>query len=122
MFQIVFNTISAAELSKFDTLAQLDLLDQFKVTQEVLSEGSDERFDKIERDGVNLYRFRSDDYRVYFEVEDEKVVVHRVLNKGTFSDFLYRSGLPMSPEDSELYQSKHFWNLIEEAKAAKDPS
>ena len=37
MFQIVFNAISAAELSQLDTLAQLDILDQFQVNQEVLA-------------------------------------------------------------------------------------
>ena len=46
MFQIIFNKLSASELSKLDTLTQLDLLDQFQVTAEVL-DGVDERFGKI---------------------------------------------------------------------------
>ncbi len=117
MFQIVFNTISAAELSCLDTLAQLDLLDQFKVNQDILSEGRDDRFGQIEREGKSLYRFRCDDYRVYFEVEDDKVIVHRLLHKNTFSDFLFRSKLPMNNEDEELSQSKYFWTLIDEGKA-----
>jgi len=119
MFQIVFNDISAAELSRLDTMVQLDFLDQFKVNQEILSEGSDERFGKIEREGVSLHRFRCDDYRVYFEVEEERVIVHRVLHKNTFADFLFRSKLPMTSEDDELADSKHFWTLIDEGKAAK---
>lgn len=118
MHQIVFNTISAAELSKLDTLSQLDILDQFKVNPETLNDGSDDRFGKIDRDGLTLYRFRCADHRLYFELQEEHVVVHRVLHKNTFDDFLFRSKLPMTSEDKELAQSKHFWTLIDEGRSA----
>ena len=70
MFQIVFNEISAAEISRLDTLEQLELLDEFKVTENDLENLGDERFGKIERDGRVLYRFRAQDWRFYFEVKD----------------------------------------------------
>ena len=95
MFQIIFNKLSASELSKLDTLTQLDLLDQFQVTAEVL-DGVDDRFGKIARDGKDLYRFRCDDQRVYFEVEEDRVIVQRILDKNSFSDFRFRSSLPMA--------------------------
>ena len=91
MFQIVFNEISAAEISSLDTLEQLELLEEFKVHKEDLENLDEERFGKIERDGTVLYRYRANEYRFYFEVKDDLVVVHRVLHKGTFSDFLFRS-------------------------------
>jgi len=119
MFQIVFNSISANELSRLDTLAQLDLLDEFKVNAEVLADDADERFGKIERDGKAFYRFRCNDFRIYFEVEEEKVIVHRMLHKNTLSDFLFRSSLPMAKEDEALSGSKHFWKLIDEGRTAK---
>lgn len=118
VFQIVFNEISAAELSRLDTLEQLELMDQFKVTQEDLDNMDGERFGKIERDGKVLYRYRAEDWRVYFEVKDGAVVVHRVLHKGTFSDFVFRSKIPLA-EDEELAESKHFWKLIDEGRAAR---
>jgi len=118
VFQIVFNEISAAEISQLDTLAQLELMDQFKVTQEDLDNLDGERFGKIERDGKVLYRYRAEDWRVYFEVKDGSVVVHRVLHKGTFSDFVFRSKIPLA-EDEELAESKHFWKLIDEGRAAR---
>lgn len=118
MLQIVFNEISAAEISKMDTLAQLELLDSFKVTEADLAELDGDRFGKMIRDGKILYRFRTDDYRIYFEVADESVVVHRVLNKNTFSDFLFRSKMPLA-EDEELAKSKHFWKLIDEGRNAR---
>ena len=118
MFQIVFNEISAAELSSLGTLEQLELLDEFKVGQEDLGDLENERFGKIERSGLVLYRFRAKDYRFYFEVKDGLVVVHRVLHRGTFSDFLFRSKMPLS-EDEALAGSKHFWKLIDEGRNAR---
>ncbi len=118
MFQIVFNEISAAELSKLSTLDQLELLEKFKVGKEDLENLTGERFGKIERDGRILYRFRAKDYRFYFEVKEASVVVHRVLHKGTFSDFKFRSKMPLA-EDEALAGSKHFWNLIDEGRNAR---
>lgn len=118
MLQIVFNEISAGELSRLDTLDQLDLLDAFQVTETTLENIDGESYGRISRDGVNLYRFRANDYRVYFEVLDGNVIVHRVLHKNTFSDLLFRTKLPIG-EDEELGKSKHFWKLIEEGKNAR---
>jgi hypothetical protein len=117
VFQIVFNEISAAEISRLDTLEQLDLLDSFRVSETDLENLDGERFGKIERDGKQLYRFRAKDYRFYFEVKDASVVVHRLLHKGTFSDFLFRSKMPLA-EDEALAASKHFWKLIDEGRNA----
>ncbi len=118
MFQIVFNEISAAELSSLGTLEQLDLIDEFKVGKKDLEELNGERFGKIERDGLVLYRFRAKDYRFYFETKEDAVIVHRGLHKGTFSDFLFRSKLPVA-EDEALAGSKHFWKLIDEGRNAR---
>ncbi len=120
--QIVFNEISAAEISRLETLEQLELLDAFKVTEADLVDiddvQSERSFGKMIRDGKTLYRFRTDDYRIYFEVAKNSVIVHRVLNKNTFSDFLFRSKMPVS-EDEQLAESKHFWTLIDEGRNAR---
>lgn len=118
MFQIVFNEISAAEISALGTLEQLELLEEFKVSEKDLDTLNGERFGKIERDGKILNRFRAKDHRIYFSVKDGTVIVHRVLHKGTFSDFLFRSKMPLG-EDEELAKSKHFWKLIDEGRNAK---
>jgi mRNA-degrading endonuclease RelE of RelBE toxin-antitoxin system len=118
VLQVVFNEISAAEISQLDTLLQLELLSQFKVTPEDLDKFDGERFGKIEREGKTLHRFRAKDYRIYFEVVNGGVKVHRVLHKNTVQDFLYRSKLPVS-EDEALAHSKTFWKLIEEGQKAK---
>ena len=118
VFQIVFNEISAAEISRLGILEQLELLDSFKVSETDLENLDGDRFGKIGRDDKVLYRFRAKDYRFYFEVKDGTVVVHRLLHKGTFSDFLFRSNMPVA-EDEALAQSKHFWKLIDEGRNAR---
>lgn len=118
VLQIVFNEISAAELSALDTLEQLELIEEFKVSREDLENLNGDRFGRIERDGRVLYRFRAKEYRFYFEVKDDHVIVHRVLHKGTFSDFMFRSKMPMA-EDEALANSKHFWKLIDEGRNAR---
>lgn len=122
MLQIVFNEISAAEISHMDTLDQLELLDAFRVSESDLVELDDNdehrNFGKMTRDGKTLYRFRANDCRIYFEVAENLVIVHRVLHKNTFSDFLFRSKMPVS-EDEQLAESKHFWKLIDEGRNAR---
>ena len=118
MFQIVFNEISAAEISALGTLEQLELLEEFRVTEKDLEAPGGETFGKIERDGHVFHRFRAKDYRFYFEVKDGSVIVHRVLHKGTFSDWLFRSSMPLG-EDEALAGSKHFWKLIDEGRNAR---
>ena len=95
-----------------------ELFDAFKVTQDTLDNIDGESFGKIERGGTSFFRFRAGEYRVYFEVLDQNVIVHRVLHKNTFSDLLFRTKLPVG-EDEELGKSKHFWNLIDEGKNAQ---
>jgi mRNA-degrading endonuclease RelE of RelBE toxin-antitoxin system len=118
VFQIVFNEISAAEISALGTLEQLELLEEFHVTEQDLNGSGSDRFGKIERDGHVMYRFRAKEYRFYFEVKDGSIIVHRVLHKGTLSDFLFRSNMPLS-EDEALSNSKHFWKLIDEGRNAR---
>lgn len=124
MFQIIFNEISAAEISQLPTLEQLEVLNEFQVRPEDLEgleeKGDDAPFGQIERDGKVLYRYRASDVRIYFEVTEnhESIIVHRVLSKNTLQDFLYRAKLPLG-EDESLAQSKQFWELIEEGARAR---
>src|SRR5438046_6554161 len=94
MFQIIFNELSAAEISALPKRLQLELLAEFQILPEDLEHVDSERFGVIERDGKKLYRYRAKDYRIYFAKTDEGIKVHRVLHKNTFRDFLFRSKLP----------------------------
>ena len=119
VFQIIFNEISAAEISQLPTMMQMEVLNEFQVTPEDLENLDGERFGSIEREGKTLYRYRAKDVRIYFEpTDDHSVLVHRVLTKNTFQDFLFRAQLPLA-EDEELGRSKQFWKLIEEGENAQ---
>ncbi len=120
MFQIVFNQLSAAEMSRLPKELQLDLLAEFQVLPEDLENLDTEKFGVIEREGKKLFRYRAKDYRIYFERSPEGVTIHRVLHKNTLRDFLFRTKLPMA-EDDQLGQAKEFWKLIEEGEEARKP-
>jgi hypothetical protein len=118
MFQIVFNEISAAEMAALPTELQLELLSNFEVSPEGAETGESEKYGVIERDGKRLLRYRAKEYRIYFERSPEGILVHRVLHRNTFRDFLYRASLPMPDEDLELGRQKRFWELIEAGRSA----
>lgn len=121
MIQIVFNEISAAELSRLPTQIQFQLLEALNIQPgEVEHDILAKRYGVLDRGGKNLYRCRAGDYRIYFGIADGNIGVHRVLHKNTLQDFLYRSNLPGGGEDEALSQSKSFWKLIDEgAKTLK---
>ncbi len=120
-FQIIFNPTSAAELARMPRELQLHILGEFRgLPQEILSSHL-EHFGKLERAGKTLHRFRLGDYRVYFELHDLGVVVHRILNRNSLKDFLFRSSLPTG-EDEALQSNPKFWELIEAARTASAKS
>ena len=111
-FQIIFNPTSSHELSKMPKELQLDILGDFRwFPQDVRSKDLD-RFGKLERQGKQLYRYRLGDYRVYFERCELGIIIHRILNKNTLKDFLFRSSLPLG-EDEALQENPKFWELMD---------
>ena len=118
MFQIIFNELSAAEMSALPKKLQLELLAEYQVLPSELDNLDASKFGVIEREGKRLHRYRAKDYRIYFEKRDEGITVHRVLHKNTLRDFLYRSKLPMA-EDDQLGKTREFWKLIEEGERTR---
>ena len=116
-FQIIFNPTSAAELARMPKELQLQILGEFRGLPQQVSTDP-EQFGELEREGRILHRFRVGDYRVYFERHDLGVVVHRILNRHTLKDFLFRSGLKAG-EDEVLQENPKFWEMIEAARSAR---
>jgi len=121
MFQIIFNELSAAEMSALHKKLQLELLTEFHILPEDLDRLDTKRFGTIEREGKKLHRYRAKDYRIYFEKTREGITVHRVLHKNTLRDFLFRSKLPVS-EDQQLSKQREFWKLIEQGERTRKVS
>lgn len=118
MFQIIFNELSAAEMSALPKALQLDLLSEFQILPEDLEQLDNNRFGLLEREGKKLYRYRARDYRIYFEKTREGITVHRVLHKNTLRDFLFRTKLPTG-EDEQLKKTREFWKLIEQGERTR---
>ena len=116
-FQIIFNPTSAAELARMPKELQLQILGEFRGLPQQVMHTELDQFGKLERAGRILHRFRVGDYRVYFERHELGLVVHRILNRHTLKDFLFRSGLKVQ-EDEALQQNPKFWELIEAAKGS----
>jgi mRNA-degrading endonuclease RelE of RelBE toxin-antitoxin system len=115
MVQVIFNGLSAAEMSALPKMLQIELMGELSSLPEDPASVDPSKFGVIEREGRRLHRFRAKDYRIYFEVSDQGVLIHRVLHKNTIRDFLFRAKLPMA-EDEQLGDSKDFWHLIEEGE------
>ncbi len=115
-FQIIFNPLSARELSRLPRDLQLDILGKFRGFPQDMRSADIGRFGQLERDGRSLYRYRLGDYRVYFERNELGIVIHRILSRNTLKDFLYRSSLP-TREDQQLEKDPRFWELIESGRS-----
>ena len=118
MLQIVFNEISAAELSKLPNQVQFALLEALNIQPADVeqTDGLAKRYGLITHGKNRLYRCRAGDHRIYFSVESAHVKVHRVLHKNTLQDFLFRSNLGSAGEDQALGEAKGFWKLIDEGE------
>lgn len=113
MFQIIFSPAAATDLERLPRELQLYILGQFRgLPQDIVSSELDEKFGRLRRGRRTLYRMRLEDYRVYFERHKFGIIVHRILNRNTLEDFMFRSGLPLS-EDKALEEDPRFWALIE---------
>ena len=115
MFQIIFNDRSAAELAQLPKLLQLQILSEFNFLPEDLDKADPDKFGTLQREKRHLYRYRTKEYRIYFERTDAGLLIHRVLHKNTLKDFLFRSSLPTG-EDEALQENPKFWELIEATK------
>lgn len=119
MFQVIFNPVSAAEMSALPKDIQLDLLSEFQILPEDLNSLDGENFGKIHREGRTLHRFRCREHRIYFERHADGILIHRVLHKNTIRDFLFRSKLPMTDEGDQAETTVQFWKMIHESPAGK---
>jgi mRNA-degrading endonuclease RelE of RelBE toxin-antitoxin system len=112
--QIVFNELSAAELSRLPTQVQFQLLNAMNIQPADMEQAAlAKRFGILERGEQRIYRCRASDYRIYFAIDGGDVRVLRVLSANSLKDFLFRTNIS-GGEDEELAKSKHFWQLLDE--------
>lgn len=117
MYQVTFSNQSMAELNRLGKFAQLEIMESFgSLTREQLEEGLPE-LGKIARAGKVFYRLRTGDYRIYFEVMEDKQILHAhyILHHHTLADFIFRFKLPFK-EETAIEQEDNFWKYLESLK------
>jgi mRNA-degrading endonuclease RelE of RelBE toxin-antitoxin system len=114
MFQVIFNSLSAAELAKLPKDRQLQVMGKFQDVPKDLATDSTAHYGKFTRGGRHFYRLRIGDYRLYFERVPEGVLVHLMLHKNTLKDFLFRFKIAVA-EDEDIEKRPEFWRMIDEA-------
>jgi len=117
-FQIIFTPVSSAEMSALPQLLQLEVLNEFNVLSPDFLKEKPDRFGTIKKADRVLYRYRAKDYRIYFEQTKPGLLIHRVLDKNSLKDFLFRSQLPIT-EDEELAKNPNFWEMIDSPRSEK---
>ena len=112
MFQVTFSDQSLQELSKLGKLEQLEVIEPLgNMTPSQLTNPR-EPIGRFHRDGKELYRLRSGDYRIYFELRDETLFTHYILHRKSLQDFLFRSKLPVT-EEQMIEDNQSFWKYLE---------
>ena len=117
-FQIIFTPASSAEITQLPTPLQVEVLREFDVLTSDFLEKHPDRFGIVRRPDRTLYRYRADEYRIYFEKTEKGLIIHRVLHKNSLKDFAFRSQLPLS-EDEVLAENPKFWELINSGETGK---
>ena len=121
MFQLNFSEQSIGELNKLDIFAQLRLVNQISsLTAEQLLEHNEE-IGRFHRGSKVFYRFRADDFRIYFEKQGNILYCHYILHRNTLTDFLFRTKMPVS-EEQMVEQHESFWKYLDSLKKKKNPS
>lgn len=106
-----------AEINKLDKLAQLEIIDSFgSLTPAQLESGLPE-LGKIYRNNHTYYRLRVGEFRIYFELLEDKQTLHAhyILHQHTLADFVFRFKLPFTKE-TMLEQEDNFWKYLESLK------
>lgn len=112
MYQVTFSDQSMRELNKLDTLSQMVLIEEItRLTPDALEEVED-ALSKFTRKGKTYYRLRTGEYRIYFEVKDDILFSHVILDRNSLADFVFRTKLPFT-EEQAIEQHQSFWQYLE---------
>jgi mRNA-degrading endonuclease RelE of RelBE toxin-antitoxin system len=113
MHQIVLSESAAAEMAQFDKLRQLEIVSEFTHLRKNPTESGQGGISDIRKGHRTIYRYRTKDYRIYFEKNGDQLVVHHVLHRNTLRDFFVRSNLDIQNDD-EFEETAKFWKFIEQ--------
>jgi mRNA-degrading endonuclease RelE of RelBE toxin-antitoxin system len=112
MYQVTFSAQAMNELNRLDKLAQLEVIEPLATLKPAALAAPREPLGRFSRGGRTLYRLRSGEFRFYFEVSGDQLVVDYILHRNSLEDFLLRNKLPVS-EQQLVEQHSKFWKYLE---------
>lgn len=112
MFQVTFSDQCLKELSKIETLEQLEVIGPLSQLSELQLNNPKEPLGRFSRGKKTVYRLRSGEYRLYFERDGITLHTVCILHKNTLTDFIFRTKLPIS-EEQLVEQHSSFWKYLE---------
>lgn len=116
MYQVNFSNQAMHELSKLDKREQMQLIEPITTLSSADLARPREPLGKLNRDGRIFYRLRIGDFRLYFETQNaDTLFCEYILHKNTLTDFVFRTGMPVS-EEQLLEQHQSFWKYLESLK------
>lgn len=115
MFQVTFSDQSLRELEKLPVMEQLSLIEPLSNLTTKRLNHPREPLGHFSRNGKEMYRIRSGEFRIYFERQGDTLFTTCILHKNTLTDFIYRTKLPIT-EEQLLEQHSSFWKYLESLK------
>ena len=112
MYQVNFSEQAMRELNKLDQLAQLDAIAPISNLKSSDLANPREPLGSFRRGQKSFFRLRAGDFRFYFEVQGESLLVHYILHRNSLEDFLLRNKLPVT-EQQLVEQHSKFWKYLE---------
>lgn len=112
MFQVTFSDQSMEAFNRLEMDDRLRLLEKIgSLTPEMLAHPR-EPLGRFRRGKTTFYRYRAGEFRCYFEIRGDTLFSHYILDGNTFTDFLFRSKLPVS-EAQIAEKQQSFWKYLE---------
>lgn len=115
VFQVNFSDHAMSELNKLPPQTQMAIVEAITNLTANDLKNPTERLGRFQRDGVQLYRLRAGDFRLYFDIHDDTLFCHYILHQHTLTDFVFRFKLPIS-EEQMIEQHSSFWKYLESLK------
>lgn len=118
VFQVTFSDQSIAELNKLAQLEQMKVMEKLGNLTAKDLESPRGDLGRFHRNNKTFYRLRVGDFRMYFDVKEDTLFCHYLLQQRTWTDFAFRFKLPVS-EESMVEQHQSFWQYLESLGKSK---
>jgi mRNA interferase RelE/StbE len=115
VYQLTFSTQALAELKKLSKPDQLGLMEKISAIRPEELDSPAEHMGRFSREGKTFHRLRAGEFRVYFEITGDILLMHYILHQHSLADFVFRFKLPFT-EETLIEQHQSFWKYLDGLK------